>query len=63
MRYICIHLGKFQKVTESTQKVVKIPLIDSVYLNILQVLELKFDKINKRGGPNKVLGVRKISEN
>ena len=30
------------------EKGVKIPLIDSIYLNILQVLKLKFAKIDKR---------------
>ena len=30
-----------------TQKVIKIPLIDSIYLNILQALKLNFAKINK----------------
>ena len=45
-----------------TQKVVKVPLIDSIYLNGLQVLELKFAKIDKREGPNKVRGVEKISK-
>ena len=35
--------------TSGTQKVVKIPLIDRNYLNILQVLKLKFPKIDKRG--------------
>ena len=32
------------------------PLIDYIYWNILQVLKLKFAKIDKRGGPNKVRG-------
>ena len=36
--------------TSGTQKVVQIPLIDSIYLDILQVLKLKFAKIYKRGG-------------
>ena len=38
-----------QGYTSGTQKVVKNPLIDSIYLNILQVLKLKFAKINERG--------------
>ena len=43
-----------------TMKLVKIPLIDSI---LLQLLKQKFCQINKRGGPNKVQGVGKISEN
>ena len=39
-----------QGYTSGTQKVAKIPSIGSVYLNILQVLKLKFAKINKQGG-------------
>ena len=39
-----------RKYTSGTEEVVKIPLTDSIYLNILQVLEFKFVKINKRGG-------------
>ena len=39
---------------------ITLPLIGSIYLNILQVLNLKFAKINKRGGPNKVRGWEKF---
>ena len=39
-----------------------IPLIDSVYLKILQVPKLKFAKINKRGCPNKNGGFEKFSK-
>ena len=47
-----------------TQKLVKIPFIDGMRLNILQLLKLKFSQINKRGEcPNKVGGMGKISEN
>ena len=52
-----------QGYTSRTQKVVEIPLIDSIYLNMLQVLKLKFAKINKRGRPNKVRGLVEISKN
>ena len=48
--------------TSGAQKVVKIPSIDSIYLNVLQVLKLKFAKLNKRRGPNKVLVVGKNSK-
>ena len=43
-----------------TQKVIKMPVIDNIYLNISQVLKLKFVKTNK---PNKVRGVGKNSKN
>ena len=35
--------------TSRTQKLVRIPLLDSILLNILEVLKLKFSKIDKRG--------------
>ena len=35
------------------------PLNNGIYLKILHLLKLKFAKINKRGGPNKVRGGRK----
>ena len=43
-----------RKYTSHTQKIVKIPLIDNICLNILQELNLKFAKTNKRDGPNKI---------
>ena len=46
--------------TSGTQKVVKIPLIDSIYLNILQMLELKFAKIDKRGVQIRSEGLEKF---
>ena len=47
-----------QAYTSRTQNVVKMPLNDSICLNILQVLKLIFAKINKRGvqsGPKNFL--------
>ena len=38
-----------RKYTSSTKTVAKIPLIDSISLNILQALKSKFAKINERG--------------
>ena len=52
-----------QKYTSRTQKVVEIPLIDSIYSNILQVLKLKFVKIDKRGVQKRSKGVGTISKN
>ena len=49
--------------TSRTQKVVEIPLIDSIYLNMLQVLKLKFVKIDKRGVQKRSKGVGTISKN
>ena len=67
MRYRCIQLSYFvdflQGYTSSTQKVVEIPLIDRIYLDILQVLKLKFVKIDKRGVQKRSKGVGTISKN
>ena len=38
-----------QENTSDTQKLMKMPFIDSTYLNFSQVLKLKFEKINSRG--------------
>ena len=60
------HLGKFpyfqREYSSGTQKLVTMPLTDSIYLKMLQLLRLKLARINKQGGAGGWENFSKISK-
>ena len=59
---LCLYVSfirSLRQYSSDSQKLVNIPFIDSNLLSILQLLELKFSEIDKRGCSKKIRGVGK----
>ena len=61
--YLSLLIRMLRQYNSVTHKLVKIPVIDSIIWNPLQLLKLKFSQIDKRGDQIKSGEVRKISKN